>query len=93
MLSSVSQLNLQEKKTDKGEMRNLGRITASVTFSFGVEKYVRFASSHDIFRDFLHRRIIEMHPAAFVVGISRVMSIACAGSLMNDDSGQVVDTC
>lgn len=33
-----------------------------------------------------------MHPAAFVVGIRRVVTVAGARSLMNDDGSQVVNT-
>ena len=33
-----------------------------------------------------------MHPAAFVVGVGRVMAVACAGSLMHDDRGKIVNT-
>lgn len=90
MLSSVSQLNLRKVDT---RAKSLRRVTASVAFALGIKQDVWFAACNLILRNLLHRCVVEMHPAAFVVGVSRVVAVACAGPLVHDDGGQVVNAC
>ena len=72
-------------------VESLEQVNASITIALGIEQNVGFASRHDVLSDFLDRRVVEMHPAAFVVGIGRVVPVACAGSLMDNDRGEVVN--
>lgn len=69
---------------------NLRRV-AAVAFALCVEQNVGLAVSHNIFRHFFNGRIVEMHPNAVVMSVAGVMTVWSPRSMMDDDSGQIIN--
>lgn len=67
----------------------LGRVTG-VAFSLVVEQNVWLTVCHDLFGHLLHLSVVEMQPAAFVLGVGCVVTVAGAAAVVDNHSDQIV---